>query len=63
MTRGARRQARPTRAAIAALATRAWRAGYAGLLAPDVLNSLDPVEQNSESHAYLTDLPPAGRCG
>ncbi len=48
-------------AAIAALATRAWRAAYAGLLAPDVLHSLDPVEQAREWHAYLTDLPPADR--
>jgi len=56
------RAARPDdAAAIGALATRAWRAAYAGLLAPDVLHSLDPVEQGREWHAYLADLPPSDR--
>lgn len=56
------RAARPgDAAAIGALATRAWRAAYAGLLAPDVLHSLDPVEQAGEWHAYLTELPPSDR--
>ena len=47
--------------AIAALATRAWHAAYADVLAPDVLNAMDPVEQAADWHAYLSDLPPADR--
>jgi GNAT superfamily N-acetyltransferase len=47
--------------AIAALATRAWRAAYAGLLAPDVLHSLDPAEQAGEWLAYLEELPAPAR--
>jgi GNAT superfamily N-acetyltransferase len=56
------RPARPADArAIGTLATRAWRAAYAGLLAPDVLHTLDPAEQTGEWHAYLIDLPPSDR--
>jgi GNAT superfamily N-acetyltransferase len=43
--------------AIGALATRAWRATYAQVLAPDVLDSMDPVEQAADWQAYLSDLP------
>jgi GNAT superfamily N-acetyltransferase len=47
--------------AIGSLATRAWRAAYADVLAPDVLDAMNPVEQAAEWHAYLADLPPADR--
>jgi GNAT superfamily N-acetyltransferase len=47
--------------AIGALATRAWRAAYAGVLAPGVLDVMDPVEQAADWHAYLADMPPADR--
>jgi GNAT superfamily N-acetyltransferase len=47
--------------AVGALATRAWRAAYADVLAPDVLDSMDPVEQAADWHMYLSDLPPADR--
>ena len=58
MTDRAVRRARPGDApAIAALASRAWRAAYAGLLAPSVLEGLDPDEQTGEWRAYLADLP------
>jgi GNAT superfamily N-acetyltransferase len=43
--------------AIGALASRAWRAAYADVLAPDVLDSLDPIEQAADWHAYLSNLP------
>jgi GNAT superfamily N-acetyltransferase len=47
--------------AIGALASRAWRAAYADVLTPEVLDSMDPVEQAADWHAYLADLPPADR--
>jgi GNAT superfamily N-acetyltransferase len=47
--------------AIGALATRAWRAAYADLLASDVLDAMDPVEQAADWRAYLSELPPADR--
>jgi GNAT superfamily N-acetyltransferase len=47
--------------AIGALASRAWRAAYADVLAPDMLDSMDPIEQAADWQAYLSDLPPADR--
>jgi GNAT superfamily N-acetyltransferase len=56
------RAARPADSrAIGELATRAWRAAYADVLAPDVLDAMDPLEQAADWHAYLSDLPPADR--
>jgi GNAT superfamily N-acetyltransferase len=56
------RAARPADSrAIGALASRAWRAAYADVLAPDVLDSMNPLEQAADWHAYLSDLPPADR--
>ena len=47
--------------AIGALATRAWRAAYARVLAPDVLDSMDPIEQAADWRTYLSDLPATDR--
>jgi GNAT superfamily N-acetyltransferase len=47
--------------AIGALATRAWRAAYADVLARDVLDSMDPVEQAADWYEYLSATPPAER--
>jgi GNAT superfamily N-acetyltransferase len=56
------RAARPEDSrAVAGLATRAWHAAYADVLAPGVLDSMDPVEQAADWHAYLSHPPPADR--
>ena len=47
--------------AIGTLAARAWRAAYAQVLAPDVLDSMNPVEQAADWRTYLSDLPEADR--
>jgi GNAT superfamily N-acetyltransferase len=47
--------------AIGALAGRAWRAAYTGLLAPDVLASMDPAELRATWRYYLAELPAPDR--
>ncbi len=56
------RQAVPEDAGgIAAVKVASWRWAYAGILADDVLSSLDPVEEEFDWRTYVEAMPPDDR--